>query len=70
MFHPSPWPLYVSKMLLDVFPGGHVLGPAALHQSAFHSIPGVSVDLSVLLDAPLLSELIEDSEVELRARQS
>lgn len=42
----------------------------AVHDLPSHSVPGVSVDHSVLLDGPLPSELIEDSEVEPKARQS
>lgn len=49
---------------------GDVLRFAAVHDPPSHSVPGASVDRSVLLDGPLPSELIEDSEVEPRASQS
>lgn len=49
---------------------GDVLRLIAVYDQPSHSVPGISVDHSVLLDAPLPSELIEDSEVEPTASQS
>lgn len=45
-------------------------GPRLADLHGPHSVPGVSVDPSVLQDAPLPTELIEDSEVEPRNHQS
>ena len=49
---------------LGVIPVGDVLRLSMTHR---FTLTGVSVDHSLPLDAPLPSELIEDSEVEPRA---